>query len=119
MKRDWDLYRAILIQAEQNNSAFIWPAAPLLGHSISDVVGHMRLLQDAGYIEAEFDPTNDCHAFIRRITHSGYDFLEASRQKTLWEKAKHQVMSVGAPLTLEVLKTALEQLAKGLLKYPE
>jgi hypothetical protein len=116
MTRDMDLFREILLAAEETPVSQQWAARPLLGHPTEEVVAHMRLLQDAGYVEARFvGPTNNDTAVLLRITHTGYEFLEASKQPTLWERAKHQVKSVSAPLTLEILKMALDRGAKALM----
>lgn len=116
MKRDMDLFREILLAAEETPVSQQWTAKPLLNHPIEEIVAHMRLLQDAGYIEARFiGPMNNDTAVLLRISHTGYEFLEASRQPSLWEKAKQQVKSVGAPLSLEILKMALDHGAKALL----
>jgi hypothetical protein len=87
-----------------------------LDHSTEEVVAHLRLLEDAGYVDARFmGPIDNDTAVILRITHAGYEFLEASRQPTLWEKAKQHVKSVGAPLSLEIVKLAVDHGAKALL----
>lgn len=92
MKRDMDLFREILLATEETPVSLQWTAKPLLNHSIEEVVAHMRLLQNAGYLEARFiGPVNNDTAVLLRITHTGYEFLETSKQPTLWEKAKQQV----------------------------
>jgi hypothetical protein len=117
MKRDMDLFREILLAAEEMPVSKQWTAQPLLDHPTEEVVAHMRLLKDAGYIDARFiGPTNNDTAILLRITNIGYEFLEASKQPSLWEKAKQQVKSVGAPLSLEILKMALDHGAKALLQ---
>jgi hypothetical protein len=116
MKRDMDLFREILLAAEETPVSKQWTAQPLLDHPTEEVVAHMRLLEDAGYIDARFvGPMNNETAVLLRMTHLGYEFLEASKQPTLWEKAKQQVRTVGAPLSLEILKMALDHGAKALL----
>jgi hypothetical protein len=109
-----DLFRAILLAVEEYPSGKPWPAVPLLDFPITEVVGHLRLVADAGLVEARFlGPINNEAAMVLRITNDGYDFLEASKQPTLWEKAKEQLKSSGIPLTVYALKQALDMLIKS------
>jgi hypothetical protein len=113
-----DLFRAILLSIEEEPSGKYWNAKPLLNHSIQDVVAHVRLIDDAGLIEARFlgNIDND-GAFVIRMTNAGYDFLEESRQPTRWEQAKAQLKAAGLPTTIAVIKTVLESLVKAHLPY--
>jgi hypothetical protein len=52
-----------------------------------------------------------------RLTNSGYEFLEESKQKTIWEQAKHQLTTQGLPVTIATVRVTLQaiiqhQLAK-------
>lgn len=107
MKRDMDLFREILLEAERVPSDGMWSARPLLGHDARDVVAHIELLQDAGLVDSR---TRDDDGVILRITNDGHDFLEASKQQTLWETAKAKTKELGVPVTISVLKAILTQL---------
>jgi hypothetical protein len=78
------------------------------------VIAHVKLLQDANLVEARFvgTPTSGS-AMIVRMTNAGYDFLEASKQATLWEKAKEQLKAARMPLTIYTLKEGMELLIKA------
>jgi len=104
MKRDMDLIREILLEAEKVPSNGIWTAVPLLGHNLTDVVAHIELLQDAGLVDAR---TRGEDGVILRITNQGHDFLEESRPITRWEAAKAKAKEVGAPATISAFKTIL------------
>lgn len=108
MKRDMDLLREILLEVEKLPSYEMWQSGPLLGYDEKDVVAHIELAQDSGLLVASFcsGPT----ATVQRITNDGYDFLESSKQKTLWEEAKHQLIANGLPLTIATVKSALQML---------
>ena len=110
MTRDMDLIREILLEVEKVPAMQPWHSTPLLGYDIKDVVAHIELALDAGLVEARLIKGMMPDAFIIRITNSGYDFLEASKQKTLWEQAKHQLVSQGLPLTVNTIKTVLQAL---------
>jgi hypothetical protein len=50
---------------------------------------------------------NDITWFVDRLTWEGYEFLEASRDEGLWNKAVREVVSKGGGLAFEVLKQVL------------
>ena len=115
MQRDLDLYRAILLEVENRPSGQRWPAEPLSGHTLGEVIYHIQLMQDAGLVDARV--LNYEAAMILRMTHDGHDFLEASRQPSLWAKAKEKLQSAGLPLTIYALKTVLDALIKERLPH--
>lgn len=108
MKRDMDLIRAILLEVEKVPALEMWDSRPLLGYDDKEVFAHIELTVEAGLVVASFY-SGPC-ATIQRITSSGYDFLEASKQETLWERAKHQIVAAGLPLTIATVKTVLQTL---------
>jgi hypothetical protein len=113
-----DLFRAILLDAEAQPTGQPWSARPLLDYSLEDVVAHVRLIADARLVEARFQsPINNDVAEVLRITNDGHDFLEASRQPTLWEKAKQRLKSGGLPLTVYAIKQVFDILIKEHLAH--
>jgi len=88
----------------------MWSSGSLLGYDAKEVCAHIRLAHDAGLVQASF--MTGPSAVIQRLTNSGYDFLEASKQKTLWEQAKHQLTSHGLPITVATITAALQALIK-------
>jgi len=118
MTRDMDLFRAILLSVEAQPTGKHWAAVPLLDHSHEDVVAHVRLVADAGLVEARFvSPVNNDVGVVLRITNDGYDFLEASRQPTFWEKAKQHLKSAGLPLTVYAIRQVFDLLIKERLAH--
>jgi hypothetical protein len=117
MKRDMDLIREILLYAEESPAGTPWSARPLLDHDLKEVIEHVMLLKDAGYVDAT--TLQHSAAMIRRITHDGHEFLNTSRDKTLWEKAKEQAKNLGAPITIATVKTLLDQLISARLHLPK
>lgn len=113
-----DLFREILLAIEEQPNGKPWTAKPLMEHSIQDVVGHLRLVHDAGLVEARFiGPMNNDTAFVIRMTNDGYDFLEASKKPTLWEQAKEKLKTSGLPLTAYGLKQVLDALIRARLGH--
>ena len=66
---------------------------------------HVQLLCDEGLLYQVSDSAY-------RLTSQGHDFIEAIRDKGIWEKTKEAVAETGGNATLEIVKT----LALGFLK---
>ena len=107
MKRDMDIIRQLLLEAEARN-------APLnTGDPITAY--HVSLLKDADYVEAiirEGSNGMPTGAIIHRITWQGHDFLDAARSDTLWHKAKDKFLKPGVSWTVSLLGEWLKAEAK-------
>jgi hypothetical protein len=92
VKRDLDLVRGILLHMEASGenagpsgfSEFIEK-----GYGIQDIHYHVRLLHDAGLIEA--DEIVPGQWWPERMTWSGHEFLDAARNEELWRETKRAV----------------------------
>jgi Hypothetical protein (DUF2513) len=51
--------------------------------------------------------------FIPRLTMSGHDFLDASRENKVWEKAKDTFKEEGVGWTVDMLKAVCIQIVKA------
>lgn len=116
MKLNPDCLRDILIAYEG------LPAHPdetpleIPGYSEDELFVHQRLLEDAGYIKLQVLEAGDDQIFIipSRLTYSGHEFLNASRNQANWNKVKKTfeksggfVIEVAKSLLLEYLKQQL------------
>ena len=110
MKRDMDLIREILLETEKMPAMEMWTAVPLLGHDLKEVVAHVELAQEAGLVDARVLKGLPPDARVLRLTNGGHEFLEASKQKNLWEQAKGQLTSQGLPVTVATIKAVLQAL---------
>ena len=110
MKRDMDLFRALLLEIEKLPANGKWTGIEVEGYSPEEVAYHIRLAQDAGFIIAKFLVDEADIFMVERLTYTGHEFLDAARQDTLWQKAKEIVLSNAGTLTVEALKTALAML---------
>ena len=109
MKRDNDYLRSLLFKIESIDGYLI--SIPLT-YGMSDEQQkeyyHVQLICDAGYLVKLRDTKNSCY----RLTSQGHDFIDAIRDKGIWEKTKAAVAETGGHATIEILKT----LAHGFLK---
>jgi hypothetical protein len=114
MKRDLDLVREVLLQLEAQDHV-----GEIAGRTPQEVAYHVSLLEGAGLVTQELYTNmylNDSLLDGIRITWSGHEFLDASRSKPTWEKAKQIVIQKTGVLSFELVKTVLVQLAKQALE---
>jgi Hypothetical protein (DUF2513) len=127
MKRDWDLLRWILNEAEAcpsghplliSNGAVYGGGHYLLDigeRSFEDVYEHVLLLRDYELAEVR-DPgrglSGPSGVIIDRLTMAGHDFLDAARDETRWQKAMKTVNEKGGAVTIGVLIQLLSALTK-------
>lgn len=118
MIRDWEIIRAILIKLESSST----PNARLNmnqieGHDPQTVAYHMRLLKDAGCIEASIrdSSTGDnliIAASAKTLTTRGHDLLDALRNKHFWNKIKEVFREKSMDMTIEGIFEVAKSLAK-------
>jgi hypothetical protein len=112
MKRDLDLVRRILLHLEggaENASPTGWSGFTDAGYSIESIHDHVRLLHDAGLIEA--DEIVPGQWWPERLTWAGHEFLDAARDDKLWKDTRKKIekRAGSAPFLL-----AQELLVQGL-----
>ncbi len=106
MKRNMDLVRSILLDAEENGideTDFYMPEIP--GYSEDQISYHNGLLYDAGLISAyrTADKTNGAVYYVRRLTWQGHEFLDAARNESVWNKAKEVAKKKGLDLGIDIM----------------
>lgn len=89
MKRDDDLIRELLFEAESSDQPYLM-AFISMNPSEADLKRHMHAvwLSDAGY----FQQINDG---VFRITNQGCDYLAAIRDDGIWSKTKNAASDAG------------------------
>lgn len=119
MKRDMDLAREILIEAENHpykgyegdGSTFV----PVIAGYTPETIGyHVMLLEQAGLIEANRVMTMDGKVTWRtkQLTWHGHEFLDAARNQNIWGKVKKVAQEQGGSLPFDVLKALAIQFAR-------
>lgn len=121
MKKDWTIIRQILLRLEEaptpNTSL---RASDLDLFTEQEVAYNMRLLKDAGYIDAIFleSRTGDGHianALAKRLTNSGHDLLDTIRNDNLWSKIKEHFRTRGVDMTFDLVIAVGKRLAEQAL----
>lgn len=89
MKRDDDLIRDLLFEAEDSDEPYLL-AVMSMNPSEADLKRHMHAvwLSDAGF----FQQVNDG---VFRITNQGHDYLAAIRDDGVWKKTKEAASTAG------------------------
>jgi len=116
MKRDMDLVRQILLAVEEFPEPDGWADVSIEGASEEDVSYHVKLLDQAGLLEA--DDVSGGSAFEWKpssLTWTGHEFLDAARDDMRWNAAKNSVLSKAGNLSFDLMKEALILLGKGQL----
>ena len=101
MKRDMDLLREILLQVETREPKQSLEVK-IEGRDRQEIVGHVHLLQEAGFVEATF--TGGPTAIVHRLTWDGHEFLDLVRDPTVWAKVTKRLKKVGGFASVDVIK---------------
>ncbi|MFD2234829.1 DUF2513 domain-containing protein [Phaeospirillum tilakii] len=116
MKRDMDLVREILLAAEAAQAVVSAADLSVTGEwSDAEVLYHAAILIEAGYLAgttlagANGTPIA---VTIARMTWEGHDFLDAVRDRTIWERTKTHLRKAGAGLMPALVK----EVAVGLIR---
>lgn len=107
MKRDLDLIRDMLMVIEAAPSDLYLRSEDFLGacNDLDKIVYHLKLLNDAGLIQVLDTSTKLGDDFlVERMTFAGHDYLDAIRDKAIWEKIKDKLIPFGGQVSLDIVK---------------
>jgi len=111
MKRDMELCRRILLDLEGRPFSTGMINVEYEDIPPEDVAYHLKLLDEAGLIEAEDISTMGRLRWrAKSIAWDGHDFIEAIKDESRWGKTKEFVLESGKIITLETLKEAVKAL---------
>ena len=120
MKRDMDVIRLLLLRQETGEEP-----EELKQYDEQLVVHNVALMLDAGFIEGKIIPDRSGSprgAIIIRMTWAGHDFLDSTRDTTIWNKAKEHVFKPGVSWTFSILfdllKTEAQRRLGSVLGFP-
>jgi hypothetical protein len=108
MQRDMDLVRQILLAAEAADADTMrMKYLTVEGYDAATVAYHVKLMHQAGLVEASVvEPDNQppTAARVIALTWTGHDWLDATRNDTVWSKTRKWVAEKGGGASFEVLK---------------
>jgi hypothetical protein len=116
MKRDMDLVRQLLLYFEdRTDEEMLQQDEVRIDGYDSKIVGYnIDIMYEAGLLCCE--PVLSQHgrlvkAIPFRLTWDGHEFLDASRDTGIWNKAKQTVLKKSGGITFELLVAVLKQMA--------
>ena len=113
MKRDMDLVREVLLQVEKRSYRDAGKPVCLNGRSEEDISYQVKLMHQAGLIEAIDASTRAGLNWLpMSLTWDGHEFLDAARDDTRWNRTKTLVAEKAGIVGFEILKQALVAMAK-------
>jgi len=110
MNRNMSLMREILLAIEASNTTQGVINLELPNQAPEAVSYHVKMLADAGLIEAT--NLSSMHGFEwkpRSLTWEGHEFLDAARNDTVWNKAMTSLKEKSMTVPFEVLKAVVIQ----------
>ena len=121
MTRNWEIIREILLSLERANT----PNAVVNANSFADlpeqeVAYNMRLLSEAGYIEARIMSSSSGDgkinaAFALRLTNAGHDLLDTMRNESVWSTVKEKFTSKGIDMTFDLVVSIGKKVIEAML----
>jgi len=117
MKRDIDLIRSILLEMEKRDPSSPNPQITIDNYDFDTVQFHLKLLIEQNFIEGRINKyaNGKIACFPLNLTWQGYDFLDAARDNSVWNKAKSTIAEKTTSVSFEVFKSVLVQIAKELI----
>ncbi|MGH7498119.1 MAG: DUF2513 domain-containing protein [Gemmatimonadales bacterium] len=108
MKRDMDLVRKILLHVEASGEEDLQNRMlELEGYSQPLIARHVEIMDEAGLVDAHVLRADGVPAYaacVFRLKWEGHDFLEATRNETIWAKTKQFVVEKGGGASIEIIK---------------
>ena len=121
MKRDMELVREILLWTENQEHGRVSKNPIIEGYSEEQIGYHIYLMGKAGLVKAA-DVTSGSdrspHALLIELTWNGHEFLSASKDETIWAKAKNTIFKTTASITFDILMEWLKAEARKNLGLP-
>lgn len=121
MKRDLDLIRKILLAMEAEDCGFPESELQIEGFTEEQIGFHVHLLGQAGLAlvaDSSYAENLLPSAIPMSITWTGYEFLEAAKDDTLWNIAKVKVIKPAGGVAFGVLVDWLKAEVKANLGIP-
>jgi Hypothetical protein (DUF2513) len=114
--RDLDLARRILLAVEAHPEPYDNIELSFDGVDPELVSYHVKLLTHAGLLEAENTSTMGRFEWTpSALTWEGHEFLDATRNDTVWRKTKEVAAEKGGGLPFDIVKALAVKLLSGML----
>lgn len=120
MKRDFELIHQLLLELEEEEASSQGLAITEMYLDNRLMQEHAALVVEAGLAHGHVVRTlgGEVDVFLERLTWAGHDFLDATRDATLWAKAKRVMAERGGGVTFDLLLAWLKKEAAEKLGLP-
>ena len=121
MIKNWIIIRDVLLRLEAINTPnTVLNANQFSQYPEQEVAYNMRLLSQAGYIEANIKESKSGDgrisvALARSLTNAGHDLLDTIRNDTVWAKVQEKFKSKGIDMTFDLVIMAGKKIAENFL----
>ena len=126
MKRDMDLIRDLMLKLEEQSGqsgriSILNPMDLAIdGRDLDEIDLHMSLIYEEGFVEHgnSHQQMADGRWVFRRLTTSGYDFLDSVRSPETWKKTKSGAQKLGGwtvPIIRDLASAYIKAEAKARL----
>lgn len=116
MTRQLDLIRAILLEAEQHPNPTQPVAIRAPGYAPEQIAYHVRLLHEAGYVDAvDLSSMNEMAWLVKSLTWKGHEFLDATRTASVWQQVRARLKDRGVDVPFTVVQQLAAQIGAAML----
>lgn len=121
MIKNWEIIRAILLRLEAScvpNTTI--HAQEIEGFPEQEVAYNMRLLNNAGFINATIRDSNTGNGHItfaiaKSLTNTGHELLDTIRNESVWSKVKDACKTKGLDMTFDLVLTVGKKIMETLV----
>lgn len=108
MKRDMELIRMVMLEAEKSKDPYELIDPKFEGHSETEISYHIALLDDAGLLHGQDRSAIGVFRWSAgMLTWAGHEFVEAVRDDDVWKEALAITAKSGNGTVFELLNKAL------------
>jgi hypothetical protein len=108
VKRDMELIRMVMLEAEKSKDPYELIDPKFEGHSETEISYHIALLDDAGLLHGKDRSAIGVFRWSAgALTWAGHEFVEAVRDDEIWKEALAITAESGNGTVFELLKKAL------------
>ena len=110
MKRDMELLRMVMLEAEKSTDPYELTDPKFEGHNETEISYHIALLDDAGLLHGQDRSAIGVFRWSAgALTWAGHEFVEAVRDDSVWKEALAINAKSGGGMVFEILNKALMQ----------
>lgn len=109
MRRDPQLIRMLMLDLELATSTVTNSNIKIDGYTDDEIKYHLNQIIDAGFavgnvIHGQMGAVVPAVVVISRLTSAGHDFIDSTREDTVWNAVTTKVTETGGGFTLDLLR---------------